>query len=93
MMRKASETDLSNAEWFLIGSQPPAPRAPGRPWLHTFRENLNVILYIVKSGCAWRFPPHEFPPWLTVYHYLRSWRLDGTWERMHAVLHQRVWCA
>ena len=26
----------------------------------------------------------------TVYHYFRFWRLDGTWERMHAALRRRV---
>jgi putative transposase len=26
----------------------------------------------------------------SVYHYFRFWRLDGTWERMHAALRKRV---
>jgi putative transposase len=26
----------------------------------------------------------------TVYHYFRFWRLDGTWERMHSALRERV---
>jgi putative transposase len=34
--------------------------------------------------------PHDFPPWKTIYHYFRFWRLDGTWERMHAALRKRV---
>jgi len=54
------------------------------------REILNAIFYVVKSGCAWRLLPHEFPPWKTVYHYFRAWRLNGTWERMHRALRQRV---
>jgi putative transposase len=58
--------------------------------MHTTREILNAIFYIVRSGCAWRLLPHDFPPWKTIYHYFRSWHLDGTWERMHAVLRQRV---
>jgi putative transposase len=44
----------------------------------------------VRSGCAWRLLPHDFPPWKSVYYYFRFWRLDGTWERMHAALRQRV---
>jgi putative transposase len=44
----------------------------------------------VRSGCAWRLLPHEFPPWKTVYHYFRFWRLDGTWERIHAAIRERV---
>jgi putative transposase len=54
------------------------------------REILDAIYYVVKSGCAWRLLPHDFPPWKTVYHYFRFWRLDGTWERMHTALRQRV---
>ena len=54
------------------------------------REILDAIFYVVRSGCAWRLLPHDFPPWKTVYHYFRAWRLDGTWERMHAALRQRV---
>ena len=90
MMRRAYQTDLSNAEWVLIEPHLPAPRAPGRPRLHPLREILNAIFYVVRSGCAWRLLPHEFPPWKTVYHYFRVFRLDGTWERMHAALRERV---
>jgi putative transposase len=34
--------------------------------------------------------PHDFPPWKTVHHYLRTWRKDGTWERIHAALRERL---
>ena len=34
--------------------------------------------------------PRLGTPWKTVYHYFRFWCLDGTWERMHAALRQRV---
>ena len=54
------------------------------------REILDAIFYVVKSGCPWRLLPHDFPPWKTVYHYFRFWRLDGTWERMHRALRERV---
>jgi transposase len=58
--------------------------------MHSTREILNAIFYVVRGGCAWRLLPNDFPPWKTVYHYFRSWRLDGTWERMHAALRKRV---
>ena len=58
--------------------------------MHTSREILDAIFYIVRSGCAWRLLPHEFPPWKTVHHYFRRWRIDGTWERMHSALRKRV---
>jgi putative transposase len=91
-MRKTYPTDLSDEEWSYIVREPylPDPRAPGRPRLHTLREILHAIFYIVRSGCAWRLLPNDFPPWKTIHHYFRTWRLDGTWERMHSALRKRV---
>jgi putative transposase len=89
-MRKAYQTDLSDAEWSCLELHLPATKADGRPRLHHLREILDAIFYVVRSGCAWRLLPHDFPPWKTVYHYFRSWRLDGTWERMHTALRKRV---
>ena len=54
------------------------------------REILDAIFYVTRSGCAWRLLPHEFPPRKTVYHYSRAWRLNGTRERMHRALRERV---
>jgi putative transposase len=89
-MRKAYQSDLSEAEWSFLQPHLPVPKAPGRLRLHALREILGAIFYVVRGGCAWRLLPHDFPPWRTVYHYFRSWRLDGTWERMHSVLRDRV---
>ena len=68
----------------------PTTENEGRPRVHSLREILDAIFYITRSGCAWRLLPHEFPPWKTVYHYFRAWRLNGTWERMHQALRERV---
>jgi putative transposase len=89
-MRRPYLTDLSDAEWECIEGLLPTPENEGRPRLHSLREILNAIFYVVRSGCAWRLLPHDFPPWKTVYHYFRAWRVDRTWERMHAALRQRV---
>jgi putative transposase len=89
-MRKAYQTDLSDAEWSCLESHLPVPKANGRPRLYPLREILDAIFYVVRSGCAWRLLPHDFPPWKTVYHYFRFWRLDGTWEKMHTALRERV---
>ena len=89
-MRKPYLTDLSDAEWAYLEAHLPTPENDGRPRIHSLREILNAIFYIVKSGCPWRLLPHDFPPWKTVYHYFRAWRLNGTWERMHQALRERV---
>lgn len=32
----------------------------------------------MRSGCAWRYLPHDFPQWTTVYYYFSRWR-DSEW--------------
>jgi len=68
----------------------PPPKPGGRPRTTDIREVFNAISYLLRSGCAWRMLPHEFPPWQTVYHYFRQWRKDGTWERIHEALRGQV---
>jgi len=89
-MRRAYQSDLSDAEWNCLQPHLPPSQATGRPKMHTTREILNAIFYVLRGGCAWRLLPNDFPPWKTVYHYFRFWRLDGTWEKMHAALRERV---
>lgn len=71
-------TDLTDAEWAILRPLVPPPKSGGRP-ARKRREILDAIGYVVRTGCAWRCLPHDFPPWQTVYHYFRLWRLDGTW--------------
>ncbi len=90
-MRRAYQTDLSDAEWACLKAHLPAtPKTTGRPRVHTPREILDAVFYVVRSGCTWRLLPHNFPPWKTVYHYFRVWRIDGTWERLHRALRERA---
>ncbi len=89
-MRRAYQTDLSDAEWSYLEPHILTPKAPGRPRVHPLREILDAIFYMLRSGCAWRLLPHDFPPWKTVHHYFRTWRIDGTWERLHAALRERL---
>jgi putative transposase len=67
---------------------PPGSQQTSQPRIHSPREILNAIFYILKSGCPWRILPREFPPWGTVYFWLRRWRIDGTWERLNAALRE-----
>ncbi len=89
-MRKAYQTDLSDDEWSCIKPHLPASKSEGRPRVHPLREILDAVFYIVRSGCAWRLLPHDFPPWKTVYHYFRLWRIDGTWEKLNAAIRKRL---
>jgi transposase len=87
MTREPYPTDLTDAEWSSLAPYLPAPKTGGRPRRHAVRDILNAIFYILRSGCAWRLMPHDLPPWKTVYHYFRLWRVQGIWQRLHAALH------
>jgi putative transposase len=89
-MRKRYSTDLSDAEWKYIEPHLPTPKGCGRPRTHDLREILNAIFCLLKSGCQWRLLPHDFPRWPTVYHYFRTWRMDGTWERINRAIRERL---
>ena len=63
----------------------------GRPTDHLpRREIVNAIRYVLRTGCSWRMLPHDLPPWRIVFHYFRTWRRDGTWQRVHGVLHAEL---
>jgi putative transposase len=80
-------SDLSDEEWELIKPHFSIHNTNrGRKRVHSYREILNAIFYLSRSGCSWRMLPHEFPHWKTVYHYFRVWRLNGFWERVNAAL-------
>lgn len=68
----------------MVPPPPPKPRDRRPKW--PLRLMVNGIWYVVRSGSQWRLLPREFPPWQTVSHYFRRWRLDGTWEDVHAQL-------
>ena len=89
-MNRSYSTELTDAEWECLELHVPPPNKRGRPKTHSSREILNAIFYILKSGCAWRLLPRDFPPWETVYWWFRRWRIDGTFERLNAALRQRL---
>ncbi len=86
-------TDLTNHQWAIIEPLLPEtePVAPGgRPRVHAKREIVNAILYLTRSGCAWRMLPADFPHWRTVYGYFAQWRDDGTLDLIHDTLREEV---
>src|SRR5216684_9332698 len=95
--RRAYRTDLSDARWALIEPILAAWRAAraeaglglSEP-VHDLREIVDAILYVNRTGCAWEYLPHDFPPFKTVYGYFAAWRDDGTTERIHDVLRRRL---
>lgn len=51
------------------------------------REVLNGVMYVLGTGCQWRYIPKDLPSKSTVYRYFRDWGYDGTLDRIHHVLY------
>jgi len=83
-------SDMTEEQWRVLEPLLPVAKPGGRPRAVDLRAVVNGVLYVLRSGCAWRMLPHDFPPWPTVYYYFWSWRRDGTWERLQQALCAQV---
>ena len=86
-------SDLSDAEWAVVEPLLPAPTSHprgGRPEKHPRRDIVDAILYVVRTGCAWRQLPADFPPWETVYWYFTRWEQQKLTFRMVDALRAQV---
>ena len=90
MPRRRYPSDLTDAQWARLAPLLPAVLPGGRPRAHALREIVDALRYVLRGGIAWRALPHDYPPWQTVYHYFRAWRIDGTWERLNDELRELV---
>ena len=89
-MCKQYPSDLTDGEWEYLTAVLPKQSKNGRPADHSRRSIVNAIFYLARAGCAWRYLPREYPPWKTVYHYFRKWRVDGVWEQVHERLRRLI---
>ncbi len=89
-MTKAYPSNLTWEQWELIVELFPSAKPGGRPRTIAMYAVVNAILYVLCEGCTWRGLPGDFPSWSTVYGYFRSWRIDGTWIKIHDQLYQWV---
>jgi transposase len=83
-------SDLTDAQWERLAPLIPPAKPGGRPRSVNLRALLNASLSWSRTGCQWRQLPHDLPPWGTVHYDHWRWRVDGTWERIHARLREEV---
>ena len=79
-------SDLTDAEWAVLGPELPAPARLGRPAKWPRREIVNAMLYVLRSGQPWRMLPRDFPPVSTVQRYFYAWRNSGLWKAINHLL-------
>jgi transposase len=83
-------SDLTDAQWALVEPLLPATRTGGRPEKHPGRSIVDGTLYVVRTGCVWRYLPADFPPWQTVYWYFKQWEQAKVTEVMLAALREQA---
>ena len=88
--RRGYPSDLSDAQWAHLAPLLPPALAGGRPRTVCLRAIVNAILYLLRTGCQWRYLPLDFPAWQTVYDYFWKWRQTGVWEAIHTRLREQL---
>ena len=83
-------SDLTDAQWTLIGPHIPPVHPGGRPRKTDMRDVIDAIFYILRTGCQWRYLPGDLPPKSTVWRSFDRWRRDGTLDTIHDLLRKEV---
>jgi putative transposase len=87
--RKPYPSDISDAQWALL--EPllldfEDRVRPGPPREVDWREVVNTLRYLNRTGCQWRFLPHDLLPKSTAYDYFAKWRDGGLLARINEAL-------
>lgn len=92
---------LTDDEWECIKDVFPPAAKTGRP-PRDRREMVDAMLWMLRSGAAWRDLPSEFGPWQSVWHLYNAWNKNGTLDeilqRLRAAhidagdIDEELWC-
>ncbi|MFB7345541.1 IS5 family transposase [Streptomyces hydrogenans] len=76
---------ITDAMWDRTEPLMPADPVRGRRWAD-HRRTLEAIAWKYRTGSPWRDLPDELGSFQTAHKRLLRWAVDGTWERILAVL-------
>jgi transposase len=80
--RKSYPSDVSDAEWEFLLPYLTLMREDAPQREYPLRDLFDAIRYVVKTGCQWRFLPHDLPPWTAVYQQAGRWLHAGVFEQI-----------
>lgn len=82
-------SDLTQQEWEVVKPFLCCERkGAGRPMELEMRQVMNAIFYVLRTGCPWRYLPHHFPNFNSVYYHFRKMSRNGVWQRMNSALYR-----
>ena len=68
-MRKRYASDISREKFDEILPLLQSVRRRTKPKTVDLHEVFCAVLYLLRTGCQWRFLPSDFPKWRTVHSY------------------------
>ena len=71
--RKKYASDISPEKFAEIELLLRSVRRRTKPATVDPYEVFCAVLYVLRTGCQWRFLPSEWPKWQTVYAYFAKW--------------------
>ena len=71
---KRYPSDITREQFDLIREDLENAKKKTKPRKIDLYDIFNGLLYILKTGCQWRFLPKEYPKWRTVHEYFLIWR-------------------
>jgi transposase len=80
-------SDLTDEEWAVIKPLIPPSKRGGRRRSVDVREVVNGLLYVLSTGCQWRYVPKDLPPKSTLFDYFDLWTYHGVIDRIHHALY------
>jgi transposase len=79
--RKSYPSDVTDDEWEYLLPYLTLMREDAPQREYPLRDLYNALRYVVKTGCQWRYMPHEFPAWTAVYQQARRWLQAQVFEQ------------
>lgn len=91
-LRQCYDSDITGEGFAVIepylASRPKDKQ--GQPMEYAWRDVIDSIFYVLRTGCQWRQVPHDLVRWWVAYRWFRALAKDGTWQRIHDALHARA---
>jgi transposase len=75
-------SDVSDEEWQFVVPYLTLMKEEAPQRVHDLRQLFNAVRYGARSRCAWRYLPHDFPPWAAVYQQFDRWLKAGVFAAM-----------
>jgi transposase len=80
-------SDLTDDEWSHVEPLIPPAKHGGRKRSVEPREIVNGLMYVLSTGCQWRYVPKDLSAKSTLFGSFDLWNWDGTLDRIHHALY------